>query len=174
MVKIKIKHDNDYQEDSDDAKFGTFVAGHPRRNLGDLNGPEGERFIEDLEPGALKIAVYAYDHGSIMLSTGPFGCRWDSGQVGWWVFTSEDIVEIYGEDTEENRTKATAGVEVAISVKNDIYNGNVWGFEIMDFDGEVADSCWGFVGDEAPEVMKEHIPDNLHASLDTAWEARFD
>lgn len=170
---VRISRDDDYREDDDDAEFGTFVAGHRRINLGDLNGDEGEEFMADLEEGALKIAIYAYEHGDIALSTSPFSCPWDSGQVGWWVFTSNNLVEIYGADTEDTRQKATAGVEATVSFKNDIYSGNVWGFEIGE-GKEVSDSCWGFVGDMAPESMKEHIPDNLHASLDTAWEARFD
>ncbi len=172
MTEIKVVHDEEF-DNSHEEEFGTFVAGHPRRNLGMLNGKEGERFMEDLDESALKIPIYAYEHGGIALSAEPFGCQWDSGQVGWWVFTSEDLVKIYNEDTEETRSNATEGVDAAIKYLNDVYSGNVWGYKIIDFDGGIADSGWGFVGDDAPIEMKEELPENLHTSLDDAWKARF-
>lgn len=171
-VEIKIRRDDFYDND-DDSDFGVFVAGHRRRNIGTLNGEEGRQFMEDLEEGAFKIPVYAYEHSGIALSTSPFSCRWDSGQVGWWVFTSENLVRIYNEDTPETRAKALEGVKHQLSYLNDISDGNVWGYEIVDFDGHVADSCWGFVGDGAPEMMKEHLPENLHASLARGWDNRY-
>jgi len=177
-AKIRVRQDDfsgvDLVRDMHDNDFGTFCAWHRRVNLGKLNGDEAREYIESASDDDLAIPIYIYQHGSIALSTTPFSCPWDSGQVGWWIFTSEEIANIYGEDNEENREKALKGVSVQIQYMNDVGNGNIWGYEIEDFDGEVADSLWGFVGDEALECMKEHIPENLHGALESAWENRYD
>jgi hypothetical protein len=176
-AKIRVKHDEfsgvDLSQDMHDNDFGTFCAWHRRYNLGKLNGDEAREYIESAPEDAMKIPVYIYQHSGIALSTSPFSCPWDSGQVGWWFFTSEEISQIYGEDNEENRKKALEGVSSHLEYMNDVGNGNIWGYEILDFDGDVADSCWGFVGDDALECMKEHIPENRHAELERAWEDRF-
>jgi len=159
-----------------DDEFGTFVCWHRRRNLGKVNYPNHEEFLESLneEEVVLKIPVYIHDHGGFVLSTSPFSDPWDSGQVGVWVFTSEQIAKVYGEDSEKNRETAREGVDSMLTYINDLASGNVWGFEIEDFDGDVADSCWGFVGDDSLECMKEHIPKNLHTALEQAWENRYE
>jgi hypothetical protein len=176
-TKIRIKHDPysaaDLMVDVHEGDFGTFCAWHRRLNLGKLNGDKAREYIEDAPENALKIPVYIYQHSGIALSTTPFSCPWDSGQVGIWIFTSEDLVNIYGEDNEDNRAKALDGVSGQLKYMNDLGDGNVWGYEIEDFDGEVADSSWGFVGDRAVEDMKGDVPENLHASLQEAWENRF-
>jgi len=177
MPKIKVSYDDcsaqflaDEMHDDD---FGTFVSWHRRRNLGKVNYPKHESFLENLEEDALRVPVYIYEHGGFVLSVVAFTDPWDSGQVGVWVFTSEDLVRIYGEDTTETRQKACEGVSAQIDYMNAVYSGDVWQYEIEDFDGEVADSCGGFVGDDALEVMKDHIPENLHADLERGWENRF-
>ena len=175
-IEIKVRHDDDsdrYSEHLDEDEFGTFVASHRRYNLGKLNGEKGAQFMRDLPEGCLKIPIYAYDHSGIVMSLAPFSDRWDSGQVGWWVFTPEDLISIYNEDTEDARQKAREGVKAQIEYLNDLGSGNVWGFEITGADGDVDDSCWGFVGDDAISDMKAHIPDDLHAKLEAAWENRF-
>lgn len=175
-IEIKVRYDDDssrYSDFLDEDEFGTFVAGHRRANLGKLNGEEGVQFMRDLPEGCLKIPIYAYDHSGIVMSVTPFSDPWDSGQVGWWVFTTEDLISIYNEDTEDTRQKAREGVKAQIQYLNDLGSGNVWGYEITGADGDVDDSCWGFVGDDAVLDMKGHIPDGLHAKLEEAWENRF-
>lgn len=40
--------------------------------------------------------VYAYSHGGLTVSTTPFSCHWDSGQLGFVLLTKEDIRKRYG------------------------------------------------------------------------------
>ena len=174
-IEIRVRYDDDssrYSDYLDEDEFGTFVAGHRRSNLGKLNGEEGVQFMRDLPEGCLKIPIYAYDHSGIVMSVVPFSDPWDSGQLGWWVFTPEDLISIYNEDTEDTRQKAREGVKAQIQYLNDVYAGNIWGYEITGADGDVDDSCWGFVGDDAIFDMKDHIPDELHSKLEAAWENR--
>jgi hypothetical protein len=176
-AKIRIKHDefsgSELSRELHDNDFGTFCAWHRRYLLGKLNGDEAREYIESAPADALKIPIYIYQHGGIALSTSPFSCPWDSGQVGFWIFTSEEIEKIYGKDDETNRGRALDGVSSHLDYMNDVGDGNIWGYEVIDFDGEVADSCWGFVGDDAVEAMKDHLPDNLHPALEEAWENRY-
>ncbi len=42
------------------------------------------------------LPLYLYDHGGITMSTGPFSCRWDSGQVGWIYAEKKKFIEETG------------------------------------------------------------------------------
>lgn len=176
MPEIKIRRDEfaaEYltREIRDDAGFGTFVAWHRRMDIGKINHPNHESFLQSLPENSLRIPVYIYEHGSsTLLSVTPFICPWDSGQVGIWAFTPEELLN-FGQG-EEAETKALESVRELISYMNDIYSCNVWSFEIEDFDGEAAEFVGGFVGNGAIDQMKSFMPDNLHRDLMLAWERR--
>lgn len=100
--------------------FGTMVCFHDRYDLGDkhdynspeqfwlslaeeLTGEECEK-LEELELEALQklvddkiviLPLFLYDHSGITMKTSPFGCQWDSGQVGYIYITYEKIKEEY-------------------------------------------------------------------------------
>jgi len=173
-IRVKMDHsdNSDLLEDLRMNEFGHFCAWHRNYELGRLNGDEAREFIEFAPEGSIRIPIYIYQHSGVVLSTTPFSCPWDSGQVGWWIFTPEDIAQY--ESEEKAREMIPKGVEASIASMNAISNGDIWGYEIIDFDGDVADSCWGFVGsDESTvEAMRAHLPENLHASLNKAWENR--
>jgi hypothetical protein len=48
------------------------------------------------EDVAVILPLYLYDHSGITMSTSPFSCRWDSGQVGWTFVSKKKIREEYG------------------------------------------------------------------------------
>lgn len=174
--RIRVVHDG-FFEASEDLEclyeFGTFATWHRRYSIGKVQPSESpDEFLAEQPENSIVIPIYMYDHGGLAFSTAPFECQWDSGQLGVWVVTPDDLRATYGEDTPENRVQAARAVKGAIEYMNEIESGNVWGFEVLDFDGEVCDSCWGFVGDDAHENMKDHVPENLHAELEQAWESR--
>jgi hypothetical protein len=86
-----------------------------------------------------------YDHSGVVLSTTPFSCPWDSGQLGIIYATREKIVaEGLGGDDEKVREILRGEVKV-------FYwwlNGECYGYTIEDPDG---DSCFGFIGRGAAE-----------------------
>jgi hypothetical protein len=47
--------------------------------------------------GCIVLPVYMYDHSGTALSTTPFSCRWDSGQVGYIYVDYTDIRKVYPE-----------------------------------------------------------------------------
>jgi hypothetical protein len=85
--------------------LGTMVCFHNRYDLGDnhhynhnnYNGwDEMKNSITKEEDVAVILPLYLYDHSGITMSTSPFSCRWDSGQVGWTFVSKKKIREEYG------------------------------------------------------------------------------
>lgn len=85
----------EYPEDPIESEeyITTFVLGHKRYNLGNKtpidfsahSSWEGvmsaiKREYKDM---ICAVPVYMYDHSGISLSTAPFTCPWDSGQIGY-------------------------------------------------------------------------------------------
>jgi len=65
--------------------LGTMVCWHRRYKLGDqhLFGSPGEFEMEMEERPHIKLPIFLYDHSGLTLSTAPYACPWDSGQIGW-------------------------------------------------------------------------------------------
>lgn len=142
-----------------DSRYEKWTDGLYSREMGP-NEREREsrllyaRYREDLRAAAEKNAVilplFLYDHSGITISTGPFSCPWDSGQVGWIYVTKDQIRKEYGVSriTKKVREKVIKLLEAEVETYDQYLTGDVWGFVIEHpEDGEV-DSCWGFFGDE--------------------------
>jgi len=172
-VVAKVLPDDTYEDDCEHP--GKFVTWHRRRNLGDINYPHHEDFLDSVSEHAIQIPIYIYEHGSIALSVGgpAVACQFDSGQVGVWVFEPDECKEIWGPKSDEWEGKAYEFAKAMCEYLTDVYNGNVWGFVIESGGGEVEDSCWGFVGDNALEDMKDNVEEKYHKLLEQAWEDRF-
>ena len=85
----------------DDFIMGKMFCAHRRYNLGDeqidsskFNGwNEVEKSLK--KEYDIVIPLYLYDHGGITISTTPFSCLWDSGQVGFIVLSKKRIRDMY-------------------------------------------------------------------------------
>ena len=142
--------------------LGTIVCWHKRYNLGDEQpqmSPEDylETHKEDL---AVILPVYLYDHSGLTISTKPFSCPWDSGQVGYIVAFKSDVENNLSEDD------VKAILQAEIEEYNNYLIGNVWRFEHKSSDGELIDSCSGFVGDIKYSGLLDHVSGN--------WEVKDD
>jgi hypothetical protein len=135
---------------------------------------EMDRIAEDIESGKLiGLPVYAYIHSGIALSTGKFSCPWDSGQSGFVYMKAEDAPS-YGEPE--------AALRSMVETVGQILNGEVYGYEIVDEQGEHVDSCWGFVGfddvnaeaNRSAEYYAKQLSDERRAEAveRAAWAAR--
>jgi hypothetical protein len=114
-------------------------------------------------PDAVILPVYMYEHSGIALSTGSFGCQWDSGQLGV-IFTTEAMESRYDEATktwvpavtpEDKRAAAEAYLRAIVKEMDDRVQGNVWGFVVKTPEGDDLDdgSCWGYVGDDRDDGL---------------------
>ena len=139
--------------------FGTMVCFHPRYDLGDAHNYANEdEFWADINSSGKKtlvLSVYLYDHSGLTISTGPFGCRFDSGKVGY-------IYAEVGKEgiTDIERIRTILKGEI---VEYDQYlRGDVYGYTIETKDGFV-DSCWGFYGDDHE---KSGLLEHAHNAVD--------
>ena len=151
-LTVRLEQDTDAESPRDWDNLGTMVCWHRNYNLGDKHGfsdPSEFRDSEEYKTAAIVLPLYLYDHSGITISCKPFSCPWDSGQVGY-VYISKD--KIRKEYSTKRITKAllervTGYLVNEVKTYDDYLTGNVWGFVVEDEDGEVIDSCWGFIGD---------------------------
>lgn len=137
---------------------GHMVCWHSRYNLGDEHSyRHPSDYEEDRETLnlAIELPLYLYDHSGLTMRTGPFGCPWDSGQVGWIYLTREEVKKEYGWTrlTKDRLEKLRQSLESAVKTYDTYLRGNVYGYVAEGPDGEHIDSCWGFYGDSDDEYM---------------------
>lgn len=160
--------------------FGKMICFHRRYDLGDdhnFNLDDYDDFVQylkDEHDAAVILPLYLYDHSGITMSTGPFGCRFDSGQVGWIYCTNKDLKELEqthsGQPLEE---RAKVLLEGEVETYDQYLRGEIYGFHISKLSTcdhghehkDLIDSCWGFYGvedcmDEAKSIVEYHIREN--------------
>lgn len=136
--------------------LGTMVCFHTRYVLGDkdtgYNFRDYASFKEVLEainkkenPVAI-LPIYMYDHSGITIATTPFSCKWDSGQIGYIFLSKKKAIEEYGENYEVEKIKEY--LENEVKIYDQYLTGDVYGFTVINKEGEEEDSCWGFYGSD--------------------------
>jgi hypothetical protein len=135
---------------------GTMVTWHKRYTLGEEQPSEQPAewlaAFEADNPNAVILPVFAYIHGGIVLTTGPFACPWDSGQVGW-------IYTTHNPDTDGDLAKwreaAPVWLEQEIETYSQFLSGDVWCYTLEQRvecscpnckGWHHVDSCGGFYG----------------------------
>ena len=175
---IKICHDDDPMNPRTEFDNITkMVCFHKKYNLGDkqdtynMGDYNSWQELHDAicknEKPALILPLYLYDHSGITISTKPFGCQWDSGQVGFVYITKEDAKKELG----IKRFVNSAMEKVSNAIKSDVENydsyltGEVYGYSVEDKEGNDIESCWGYFGnyDDNSYIMTQakSIVDNL-------------
>jgi hypothetical protein len=98
-----------------------------------------------------------YDHSGITIKTTRFDCPWDSGQVGYIYVTKAKIREAYGCQRVGKllAAKALSMLKAEVTTYDLFITGQVYGYEVADSDGEVVDSCWGFITDDLDSIVEE-------------------
>jgi hypothetical protein len=92
------------------------------------------------------LPLYIYDHSGVSIGTTPFGCRWDSGQLGYIFCTKEEALEEFGgkKVTKKVREKCFSSFVAEVKSYDTWQKGEVYGFNASYGDEE--DSCGGFYG----------------------------
>lgn len=118
--------------------------------------------LETIREKHVILPLYLYDHSGITMNTTGFSCPWDSGQVGWAYATKDDVLKEYGGKnlTADKREKAENLLRGEVDYYDSYLRGECYGFELLE-NGEMVDSCWGFIGsmDQVLEAIREHLPD---------------
>ena len=118
--------------------------------------------------------IYLYDHGGLTVDTKPFGCPFDSGQLGEVIVLNDVVKETFGikritkKKKEELLKVIERNVDSEVKTYANYLQGDVYCYTILDDDNEVIDSCGGFYGtdfennglkDELPEEFKNILKD---------------
>lgn len=165
-INIKIEHDSDAESPRGWSNIGYMICFHRRYHLGDghtygtCDAESWEdlgHYLEAAEDAVVIMPLYLYDHSGITISTSPFSCPWDSGQVGFILARRCDVLKEWGR--KRMSAKLLEQVRQCLLAEVEVYDkylrGDTWGYIIEDESGEQLDSCWGFFGREAAEEAAE-------------------
>ena len=97
------------------------------------------------EPGVISLNVYTLIHSGIAMKTTPFDDKWDSGQSGVIYTTEKEALKWFQRKrmTPKLRAKVLAALRAEVKVYGEYANGEVYGYVILDENGEHVDSLWG-------------------------------
>jgi hypothetical protein len=120
--------------------------------------------------------LYFYEHSGCSISTSPFGCRWDSGQIGFAIITKEMIRKTFNVKHVLKKKWYDKSVEMLngeVETYDQYLTGDVYGFELYE-DDEETDSCSGFYGDDFwKNGMSENIGKDIIEKLKKELEKEF-
>jgi hypothetical protein len=170
---IEVEQDQDIRSPRKEFdNLGTLVAFHKRYDLGDETPYKQSDFsawdellaaIERDHDPAVVLPVYLYDHSGLAVSTQPFHCPWDSGQVGFIFAPKSKVRENFGVKrlTDKTISKARECLVGEVETLNQYLRGDVWCYSVKDESGEDVDSCCGMYGrdyceKEAHEAAAAH------------------
>jgi hypothetical protein len=155
-MELKILQDSDPMNPRIECdNVGIMVCFHRRYRLGDetdlkesmFSGWDELREHLEKEEGVVAILpLHLYDHSGITMSTEPFTCLWDSGQVGF-IYTTKALLEKMGVTLED----VEGVLKAEVKTYDQYLTGDVWGYVIEDDEGEEVDSYWGFFGRKCAE-----------------------
>jgi len=160
-MKLKIIQDEDPSSPLEWDNLGTMVCWHRRYKLGDKHDHrDPQAFQEWLAEQSIRnlavvvLPLYLYDHSGITMSTKPFSCPWDSGQVGF-IYADEakirnefSLVNPSAEIHQDVLDRVKAILEQEVKTYDQFLKGDVWGYVIEDDEGNHLDSMWGMFGRE--------------------------
>jgi hypothetical protein len=149
--------------------LGTMVCFHRRYTLGDIgHGYRSSDFnswdelkqliIKQVKPAVI-LPIYMYDHSGITISTQPFGCRFDSGQIGFIYIGKLKVMKEYNVKRISRKLKdrLTEYLKGEVEYYDNYLTGETYGYKITK-DGEEIDSCWGYYGyEDVKNVANEQL-----------------
>lgn len=173
MNRLKLVHDSYPDSPRNWENLGTMICFHRRYDLGDNHNyssgdysswEERKQAIIKEENPAVILPLYMYDHSGISISTSPFSCRWDSGQIGFILVSKKKALEEFGGKivSAKLKQKLQAILEGEVETYTQYVEGDVYGFQIVDEDDDIIDSCYGFYGSDHKESgMLDYIDHEL-------------
>jgi hypothetical protein len=150
---INILQDNDFDCDIlfGDFNLGKIIGFSKNYSIGEKHNYKTRDFEswEDMKNVLIKdfdalhvFPLYMYDHSNISLSISPFGCRFDSGQMGFVVITKDDFNNFYN-CLDVSKNKIEEDLKLHLDRYSDVLNGDVYSYWV----DEIWDAqLFGFVG----------------------------
>lgn len=163
-LTLKIIQDSDPTDPRDWDNLGTMYCEHRRYILGDKNAAD-IREEDNFEKQYIILPLYLYDHSGLTISTSPFSCPWDSGQVGYIYVSKEKIKKEYSWPrlTKKRVEKIRGYLRNEVQTYDYYLTGAVYGFIVENQEGTQLDSCFGFYGHD---IEENGITDYLESPLE--------
>lgn len=174
--KIEIAYDPEAESPRAWDNLTKMICFHGRYDLGDKHDlqhsdysswDDMERYIRKTFKPVIMHELYLYDHSGLTISTRPFSCPWDSGQIGFLYLTRAAILEIYGAKRLSQKLLARAARSCAneISVYDSYLTGSVYRYLVTDKSGAEIDQCAGYYGDWETSGLVEDAKAAVDAAL---------
>ena len=145
--------------------LGTIYSNHRNFNP---DGHEIDEIIDectgDLTDWFLKnhiwLKIHGYSHTGMTISTTdgyPYNDRFDGGVFGIIAVDKKKAANEFGYKicTKKVVQKAEDRLENEVKILDQYMNGECFGYEVVDKDGDVVESCWGFIGEQKIPFMIE-------------------
>jgi hypothetical protein len=158
---IKIIQDSDPMDPRDNDNLGTMVCYSRRHNVGDKHEyatPEAfKEWLDENKDKIVLLPLYMLDHSGITMSTSSETFRacdpqaWDWGCVGVIYVTKEKIRQEYSLKRNVRRQRIEKVKEILraeVEEYDQYLRGDVYGYQIVNPDGDDGHSCWGFFGSD--------------------------
>lgn len=106
--------------------------------------------LEKSENIAVILPVYLLDHSGLRMSTEPFSCPWDSGQLGW-IYVRRDKLGDFGIKrlTKAAKAKLEETLRHELATMDLYLTEGYYGYiaeEKVDGEWTEVDACYGFLG----------------------------
>jgi len=162
-VKFEVVIDEDNESPRDWDNLGTIVCAHRKYNIGDEQARNIENYFSwekwfkgEIGNDVIALPVYLYDHSGQTISTTPFSCSWDSGQIGYIYVSKEKVRKEYNVKKISKKTKEKV-LDILLS-EIEIYDKYIKGEIYLYNINEGEEICGGFYSEnDAVEAAKEQI-----------------
>lgn len=177
-LTVEIRYDEtSYGPRFEQDNLSRLICWHRRYNLGDKHGFGSPDDFKDwwtaYGKGGILLPLFLYDHSGITISTQPFSCRWDSGQVGWAYITATKLAEEFPDLPPDQRLQRGEDIiQTEVDEYDSYLRGEVYSVHIIDQEGQTLDICGGHLGREtvkeaAMEVAHQWLPTPPYAVAST-------
>lgn len=172
--EIEIENDSDSDNPRNWCNLGEFCVSNYSKYLDNESGIEieSESDFKALEKTHIILPVSVYDHSGVSIYIGSPCDRWDSGQIGWYIASKEEIKRQFKVKriSPKLKSRVIEYLENEVETFNKWVNNEVYKFTLY-HNGEEEDSCGGFYNIEdiyeylpseytsafSVEEMKQHI-----------------
>lgn len=180
---IKIEHDDDPMNPRTDwDNVTTMICFHNRYNLGDKHDYKSDNFdglaeLKEQIESDYKVLwikpLFLYDHSGITISTQPFSCRWDSGQVGWVFIDEKQLNLMCGKDFERDEIKLSEMIDADVETYDKYITGEVYRYSIYEIETcslghehkNYVEGCGGYYSEEEAESEANAVLRSLQVEV---------
>ena len=160
-----------------DIDYDDFVDLHYNHRIVTSAIEEAEKYIRKNFDVLEIFRVSAYIHGGISLSIGSPTCQWDSGYIGFMFIEKDKVRENFRikRITKEFKEKSIEIAKSELETYSQYLNGEVYGYNTYDKDGEDIDSCWGYYGyDHEESGLLDMAKDNIDYHIKKQTESKYE